>query len=183
MMKKNPVILAVPDHGPGSCNPGRSGKHHRQQFRIEYLGWYLHPEGADGTVIVNGEDVTEEVKKNTFDNLPSPNEMTTPTTAPSTPAAVDLCKCVDLPTAEDHPGVCKVKAPYIALCSSASEPELYAKWASFSYDEQAFMRAYLQQTSPLKLVELERLLSVPNSSASETLSDGTTVSVEEYPGV
>jgi hypothetical protein len=83
---------------------------------------------TNGTVIVDGEDVTEEVKDNTLDNLPSFGGMTTPTTAPSTPVEVDLCKCVDLSTAKDHPGVCKVKAPYIELCNTASEPELYEKW-------------------------------------------------------
>ena len=143
-------------------------------------GIYI-PEGTDGTVIINGEDVTEEVKNNTFDDLPSLGEMTTPTTAPSTPVAVDLCQCVDLPTAEDHPGVCKVKAPYIELCNTASEQELCEKWASYNYEEQTLMREYLQQNAPLKLVELDRLLSAPTGSASETLTNGTTVSVEGIP--
>ena len=138
------------------------------------------PEGSNGKVVINGQDVTDEVKNNTFSELPNLDELGGGVSAPSASTVTAVCDCADLASAVEHPGVCLVKAQYIELCGGTEE-QLYAQWATLTPVEQSFMRQYLLEVFPLKLVALDNMLLAPSSSATETLTDGTTVSVEGIP--
>ena len=54
-------------------------------------------------------------------------------------------------------------------------------WNSYTAVEQSFMLGYLNDTFPMKHYDLQKLLNAPTGAASETLTDGTTVSVEGIP--
>ena len=140
-------------------------------------------DGANVDIVVDGNTVSTSQDT----KLPNPADLVTDATKPAAPAVPEApvlpegCECVDLASAVDHLGVCLVKAPYIGLCENASAEELFAQWANYNTDEQAFLLSCLQETFPLKHFDLQKLLSAPTGSDSETLTDGTTVSVEGIP--
>lgn len=145
----------------------------------------------DNIVIEDGSNVEIVVDGNTVSTsqdtkLPNPADLVTDATEPAAPVVPEapvleaVCKCVDLASAVDHFGVCLVKAPYMELCEASTE-ELYAQWGTYSAVEQSFLLGYLQEKFPLKHFDLQKLLTAPTGAASETLTDGTTVSVEGIP--
>ena len=142
--------------------------------------------GADANIVIDGNTVnTSQDNK-----LPNPADLVTEPTEPpylvgapvvEEPAAEEVCECADLASAVKHSGVCLVKAPYMELCGNASAEELYAQWSNYTLVEQDFIQDYLYEAFPQKSSEFEKLLNAPTGSASETLNDGTTVSVEGIP--
>ena len=149
----------------------------------------------DNIVVEDGSNVEvvfEDTSVNTSEpvKLPNPSDLLPESTEPpytfgapvvEAPVAEVGCQCVDLSSAVKHPGVCEVKAPYMELCSASSAKELFAQWGNYTLVEQDFILDYLYEAFPLKSTELGKLLNAPTGSASETLSDGNTVSVEGIP--
>ena len=130
-----------------------------------------------GNVVIDGNTVITNSEEET--RLPSPTELVTEP-ATTAPVVEYVCQCADLASAVAHVGVCKVTAPYMQLCDMTAQ-ELFALWGSYTLEEQTFMLDYLYDTFPLKHSDLVKLLSAPTGSASETLTDGTTVSVQGIP--
>ena len=147
-------------------------------------GIYI-PEGSTGSVIINGEDMTEQIKNKNKDQeqpvrLPNPSDLVPQPPTTSGPVVQEVCQCADLASLKEHSGVCMIKAPYMQICEASAE-ELCAQWGNYTLVEQSFMLEYLQDTYPAKVFDLQKLLNAPTGSASETLTDGTTVSVEGIP--
>ena len=125
-----------------------------------------------GNIVIDGNTVTSSGET----KLPYPSDLLNQDTS----VVEYVCECADLSSAVDHVGVCQIKLPYMKQCETTVQ-ELFALWGSYTLVEQDFMLEYLEDTYPLKHHELVKLLNAPTGSASETLADGTIVSVQGIP--
>lgn len=131
-------------------------------------------------VTVNGSSVSMSPNP-TQPQLGSVQTPTASVLAESIPASgTSACPCDQCGTIAEHRNDCLVKAEYHKLCAGTAE-ELFAVWGDYTADEQDYMLQYLEETAYGRYVDLMKLLNAPTGSATETYTDGTTVSVQGIP--